>query len=126
MIKRSDIGEKVSDSNEDGLRAEFDDDDRLTHIGYCQQGRPVPGCWKIDVDIPAKVVKASRRFEMRRSPDDPECEAWLRTLVARVVEFTVGEHRCSFCQQLVANGADLSSVLESASATNAWSWHSTS
>lgn len=106
MIKRSDIAD-VSDSREDGVRAEFDADERLTHIGCYKQGHPVPGCWTVDVDANANVVRAARSFEMSRSLGDPECESWLRGLVARIVEYTDGEHRCSFCQKLVASDSNL-------------------
>ena len=105
MIKRDDIDARISESKDDGLWAEFDEDERLTYIGYHEASHSVPECWALYVDVQTKMAKAVRSFELSRSVDDVEGDSWLRGLVAKIVAFNKSEQRCSFCQETVANSA---------------------
>ena len=50
MLKRSEIDATLADERGNGLWAQFDDDDCLTHIGYYRDGRPASECWSITID----------------------------------------------------------------------------
>ena len=106
MIEREDIGAALSDSKDEGLWAEFDGE-RLSHIGRYERGRPVIGCWTIDIDHQTKSAKASRTVEVGQTIDDANGESWLRKILQGIVAFTENEHRCSFCEKLVAAEAHL-------------------
>ncbi len=107
MIKRADITARFSDSRDDGLCAEFDQDGNLTHLGHYQDGSPSTGCMAVDIDPQAKTARAARSVELSRPIDDPEGKLWLRGLVSKIADFKSGEQRCSFCQEQVAAEMDL-------------------